>query len=385
MSDNNNVSEYIKLDFIEIEQPIGKFYIANIKAEDLIYISKNDIRRIEREETNKMEAYFGIQRTPSKKRIDEIAEYVKYKDASFPTSVVIAIDLNEESNTESKTERNVKIEDGKLLIKKSQKIAQIIDGQHRLLGLQKAIESDGLFADNSIKFQLPVTIFIDMDIENQSMVFATINKAQTKVNKSLVFDLYDFATTRSPYRTSHNIVRILNERKESPFKDKIKMLGTADSPIETITQATFVDCITKYISKDPMKDRNTLLNKETLSDYEDSGQYIFRNFFIKNNDVEIAVILINYFNAVKEVFKGDWDIDSIIVKSTGVIAFMKLLKDIVSSKTLAKLSTKDDFREIIIRAKSLNGKFTNKNYPSGGVGQAKLYTDLKKLCFSDES
>lgn len=379
MSDNNNASEYIKLDFIEIEQPIGKFYIASIKAEDLIYISKNDIRRIENEESNKLEAYFGIQRTPSPKRVKEIAEYVKYKDASFPTNIVIAID----SSLESDEERNIKIEDGILFIKKSEKIAQIIDGQHRLLGLKKAIDDDGMFADISLNFQLAVTIFIDMDIENQSMIFSTINKAQTKVNKSLVFDLYDLAKTRSPYRTAHNVVRVLNENDKSPFKDKIKMLGTANSSEETIAQATFVECITQYISKDPMKDRNLLMINAKIQDL-DSNRYFFRDFFKNNNDIEIAVILVNYFNAIKDVFIGDWEKDSIIVKSTGVIAFMKLLKDIVLNKTLAELKTKDNFKEIIKRADSLNGNFTNENYHSGGVGQAKLYDDLKTLCFSNE-
>ena len=145
-------------------------------------------------------------------------------------------------------------------------IAQIIDGQHRLLGLQKAIDDNPLFSDNLKEdFELPVTIYVDMDIENQSMVFATINKAQTKVNKSLVYDLYDLANTRSPYRTAHNIVRVLNENNKSPLKNKIKMLGVADDNLnETIAQATIVECIVKYISKNGLKDRDDLKRKVRL-------------------------------------------------------------------------------------------------------------------------
>ena len=80
-----------------------------------------------------------------------------------------------------------------------------------------------------------------MDIQDQAMVFATINLKQTKVNKSLAFDLYEFTKTRSPQRTCHDIARFLNYKKKSPFESRIKMLGVGRWPTETITQATFVD------------------------------------------------------------------------------------------------------------------------------------------------
>lgn len=66
-----------------------------------------------------------------------------------------------------------------LRIKKDANVAKIIDGQHRIAGLEDYAGPP---------FQVNATIFIDMDIEDQAMVFATINLKQTKVSKSLAYD-----------------------------------------------------------------------------------------------------------------------------------------------------------------------------------------------------
>ena len=78
-------------------------------------------------------------------------------------------------------------------------VANILDGQHRIEGLKEGLSSGH---PNSEQFQLNVSIFVDLDMDDQSMVFATVNKAQTKVNKSLVYDLFAYAKSRSPQRRS---------------------------------------------------------------------------------------------------------------------------------------------------------------------------------------
>src|ERR1700722_2236920 len=81
--------QFIPLDFIELEQPIGKFYIASIPYKDLIAICYADIREIQHEED--FETYLGIQRDLNPKRVKEIMEYVNVKDATFPTSIILSI------------------------------------------------------------------------------------------------------------------------------------------------------------------------------------------------------------------------------------------------------------------------------------------------------
>ena len=87
--ENNN---YIKSNFIKVSQPLGDFFIGKMRFEELLKISFADVRRIERDEQTGYESYFGIQRKLSEKRVKEISEYVTTMDATFPSSILLAID-----------------------------------------------------------------------------------------------------------------------------------------------------------------------------------------------------------------------------------------------------------------------------------------------------
>ncbi len=272
-------SKAIVFPCIEIEQPIGIFYIGTIKASDLVAVSYADVRRIERRD---VEVLLGIQRPLSPARVNELRDYVRTVDASFPTSIILAID-SEHADYNEKS--------GLMTLERDEHVAKIIDGQHRIAGLEDY---------NGPPFNLNVTIFIDMDIEDQALLFATINLKQTKVSKSLAYDLFEFASTRSPQKTCHNIVKLLNSREGSPFKNKIKILGRATGKKEeTLTQAAFVDRMMPYISTSPMKDRDLLKRGKRLRiSPEEENLPIFRTMFIEDKDAEIAKIIWNYFNAV---------------------------------------------------------------------------------------
>src|SRR5438874_7550865 len=85
------IENAIECPCFEVEQPIGPFYVARISADDLITITHVDVRRIEREE-REVETVLGIQRPLSKTRVKEIGDYVNTIDATFPTSIILAID-----------------------------------------------------------------------------------------------------------------------------------------------------------------------------------------------------------------------------------------------------------------------------------------------------
>jgi DGQHR domain-containing protein len=365
---------------IEVSQPIGTFYIGSIDWLDLRDIAWADIRRIIREDKSEIEQYFGMQRDLSPKRVKEIAQYVTNIDATFPSSIILAI------NSMTKDEQDDSIEYNNLTFNKDKSqmeirrhdgVAKIIDGQHRIFGLREGFSQTGL---NKV-FQLNVTIFVDMDIDDQSMVFATINKAQTKVHKSLVYDLYDFAKTRSPQRTAHNIVRLLNSDEKSPLKDKIKILGKADdAEKETITQATLVESILKYISSNPLKDRDILKRGKKLEQItgEEQKRHFFRNLFILEKDEVIAKVLFNYFISIKNKWNNAWESNSILVKSTGMIAFMKFLRNAYLNKvkTIGDIVSIEDFAEIMKMINLNDEDFNTNKYKPGGLGQSALYKDL---------
>lgn len=375
----------IVTDFLKVSQPLGDFYVGKMRFEDLLEISFADIRRIEKDEQTGYESYFGIQRKLSQRRVKEISEYVTTLDAAFPSSILLAIDeysISEKDFDKTKIP-NVSFDplSKKITIQRKKNIAHIIDGQHRVFGLKKAIKDNGVFSEKLKDFEVIVTIFVNMDDENQALVFSTINKAHTKVNKSLVYDLYELASTRSPQRVVHNIVKLLNEKDGSPFKDKVKMLGISeDSSKEIITQSTLAELMLGYISKKPMIDRDHIKRGKSLSRYQgrDFEKYFFRDWFIDKNDAKIAKLIWNYFKSIENKWSKAWgNPNYVLTKSTGVIAFMRFLKHIIAHYGMYYLISIEEFEKIIEKIKIEDEDFINDKYQAGGVGQADLYKELK--------
>src|SRR5713226_4979754 len=161
--------DHINFSCIKVTQPIGTFYIGAIDARDLYEIAYADVRRIQERD---VESYLGIQRELSQTRVNELHQYVQTVDATFPTSIIIAVSSDNAIFDDASMEMRIRRDSG---------VANIIDGQHRIEGLAEYTK------DN---FQLNVTLFVDMDIEDQAMVFATINLKQKTMRKSLAYDLY---------------------------------------------------------------------------------------------------------------------------------------------------------------------------------------------------
>lgn len=391
------MSNYLSLKYIEVEQPIGKFIITKMSWKELATIASADIRRIVVENENSdVGSYLGIQREVKEGRVREIADYVKTLDATFPTSIILSVNsisyilkgrnisVTEYAQLDDASsviqEENIRFKDGMLEIRESEAIANILDGQHRIEGLKRAFNnSNNLETKN---FELNVTIFVDIDIDDQAQIFSVINKAQTKVNKSLVYDLYEYAKYRSPQKTAHDIVRLLNKMEFSPFHNRVKILGITNNKNETIAQATLAELIIGYISKEPMKDRDLIKRKKKLQSL-DKSRYIFREFFISQEDEQIALLIMNFFSIVKQKWPKSWNEDSILCKTTGVIALFRLMKDIIASIPIdfndpeylhmVNESYENYFRKIDIK----DGDFTSDKFPSGAVGQYGLYAQFR--------
>jgi DGQHR domain-containing protein len=360
--------EFVEIRCLEMIQPIGKMYVGIMDHLDLEHISYVDIRRLKsKNEQREVEVYSGIQRVLSDKREKEIGQYVNMVDATFPTSIILHIDPDNASyDKESLT----------LRIRNQDTVAKVLDGQHRIAGLSHF---------EGGRFQLNVTIFVGMELEDQAIVFATINHTQTKVNKSLVADLFDFATHRSPQKTAHTIARALNEKERSPFKDKIKVLGTAeDNEKETITQATFVESVLRYLTKDKAHDRDLYRRGKKPEVYvgQELRNRFFRTLFVKEDDASIAKILWNYFEAVEERWPTAWSKvtpELVLNRSTGFIALMRFLKDAylsVVGTSIGRVPGKEEFAAIFANVNISDRDFNRVTYLPGSGGQAQLYKDL---------
>jgi DGQHR domain-containing protein len=363
---------------IRATQPIGDIFIAAIPFKILIRICHFDVRRVLQEERD-VERYLGIQRPLEERRVRSLSEYVNYKDASFPTSIILAI--NEEfsafdESTNVMTVSNVRTGETKPSIAIGQ-LARVLDGQHRIAGL-RAFEGD--------VFDLPVTIFVGADISDQAHIFATVNLEQTKVHKSLVYDLFSLARTRSPQKTCHNIAVALDRDKRSAFYQRIKRLGFATEGriFEPITQATFVEALMPYISSAPKKDRDTLLRGEKLQKVygDELFKMPFRNLFINNQDILITEIVANYFDAVRKKWSTAWNETGrgiMLNRTNGFRALMRFLRSAyLEVASPGEVPSSQKFSERVFSNIDVKDQdFTIENFPPGTSGEAKLYRVLR--------
>lgn len=351
---------------IEVSQPIGTFYVGAMDSTDLALISYADMRRI-REGPRDVEEFSGIQRPLDPKRVRELQEYVETVDAAFPTSIILQIDSADVEYDPAKSA---------MQIRREERIAKIIDGQHRIAGLRDYRPGP--------TFELNVTIFVDMDMEDQALLFATINLKQTRVGKSLAYDLYEFARARSPQKTCHNIAKLLNVRDDSPLHHRIKILGTATKGRqETLTQAAFVDNLIPLISDNPMRDRDALKRGNKLP--EPAARYkqrlVFRTLFEANRDAKIAKNLWNFFVAVKNRWPVAWvqvEPGLILNRTTGLVALMRFLGEVFHHLCPDRDSVLEEsaYEDVLGRVALEDTDFTREQYLPGTTGQTQLFRDL---------
>jgi DGQHR domain-containing protein len=364
---------WITFPCIKIHQPLGDFYIGVIGSRDLVRISFADRRMIEGGQ-REIEIVSGLERPLLPKKVAELRQYVNNVDASFPTGIILAVNGDDARFDQEK---------GTMSVKDRDNTAKIIDGQHRIEGLQ-SFEGPG-------EFELNVTIFVDMEMEDQAIVFSTINLKQTTVIKSLVYDLFDYARTRSPQKTCHQIARLLNSREGSPFHRKIMILGIATgSPSETLTQAGFIDPLIKYISEDPMRDRDQLRRGRSLEPVDQGmvrvRKLIFRNMFVQERDAEIARVLWNYFTAVAQRWPEAWagrKAGLILNRTTGYRALMRFLP-IAYLNIGYDVPPAAEFKKIFDRSKLGDLDFIPETFKPGTSGQAALYHRLEQDTELDE-
>lgn len=364
----------ITLPCVRVSQPIGDFFIASIDSSLLREITYSDVRTINRE----MDEYLGIQRKVNPKRVKEIGQYVNTMDACFPTAVILAVDgrcAKYDADKRTLTLTNLIVE-GERIIDRTQ-IARVLDGQHRIEGLAH-------LAPNHPTFEVNVSIFVEMDIESQAYIFSVVNLAQTKVNKSLVYDLFEYSKAPSPQKTAHSIAVALDKAAASPFHRRIKRLGVATEGrfTETLTQSTFVEALIRYISPNPTVDRDIYLRGRTpqAATADELQKYIFRNMFIERRDLDIADIIFNYFSAVRARWPAAWQAGgngAVLNKTNGFKALMRLLRPVyLNLADPGAVVSTDQFAPMFAHVKLTDSEFTTERYKPGTSGETLLYYDL---------
>jgi len=271
----------------------------------------------------------------------------------------------------------------KLIIPTNQKLAAVIDGQHRLSAFEYVDDLEILS-----KIDLVCSVYFDLPNSYQAFLFATINSNQKKVDRSLALEQFGYNVDDesekawTPEKFAVFLSRKLNTDKlTSPFYRHIKVaplnfenLFNDDKNNKwVISTATIVDGITSLISNNPKRDRILMQQKSLLSgrnrsmieNIKDTSP--LRKHFLSFKDQQIYDIITDYFNNIKEILWNDSNDNSYVKKTVGVQALFDVLKNILKKESDIE---NINFYQYIHNLKGID--FGDKFFQSSGIGRSRI-------------
>jgi DNA phosphorothioation-associated DGQHR protein 1 len=375
-----------KVPAIKVEQPLGEFYAVTLTARELLqtcYTIKAEILEDDEDATSYLGSVVnklkGNQRVRTTKRLNEIKRYTETVDASFPNSIILGANYDEDGNLITNINDRWEVEEVgggfyNLIIPTDKMLASIIDGQHRVFGFQNSDAKD---------MSLLCSVYIDLPLPYHASIFTNINMNQKRVDKNLAYNLFQFdmeqgePSSWTPETLAVYFARVLSEDESSPLKGMLK-LGLANTKADsTISMASIIDGILSLITSNPKNDRELMhtiaikdgRNRGTVKDVTTNAP--LRKYFINNKDKTIFDIVLNFFKALKSTL---WR-HSVFTKTLGVHACFDFLKYICKN-----YDGTEDFDEGFFLA--LFQPIVSTNFESEFFGiQTKLRSRLKNILF----
>ena len=269
------------------------------------------------------------QRRVDSKRSDEIKVFIRdsilqeragrQMATLFPTSMILALSVDEDNEWGNKLD----IENDETCDINIQTNVFIVDGQHRMMGMIKLYDElsrfvvrtaeDDYVLDYLKKYRFNCTILVNYDLWEQGQVFVNVNFKQKPVNKSLYYEIFgsEYREDKSDWQRNkiylaHEMARMLNEHPESPFYQRIKMLGTGYG---YVSQAFVVESLQRNFKKGGLW-------------YFEPDNILRKNYY--------STELLSYFVAIKRLFPKYWPKEgdkkgTIICKTTGFGAWIRLM------------------------------------------------------------
>ena len=357
-----------------------------------------------------------IQRNIENSRVEKIADFlINDPDATFPTNIVLHIPEKVIEEYILENDKSVKIILDEKVFSEIRKAEgdvyiSIIDGQHRIRGIEVAIErlkldiqtlnktirtSPSIELETKLKYfrqrlkdliniELVVTFFVDKTLEYQAMIFSTINRTQKRVSQSLVYSLFGLDTGDTPQKTALQIVLHLNGHINSPFYKRIKLYGGTYNKKSNppLTQATMVRSIISLISENLRESENDRYKKRKELNKRSSGSkknLPFRKYYANKNDVKISDIVFFFFHEIKEVFtrneKSFWDF-------TGDIKATNILHTTIGYEALLRILVK--ILEIEVKIDDFNYDYSKKLFRDKYLCKLKTIdvTNVNKYSFN---
>lgn len=290
-------------------------YTFPMKVKDVVNLHYVAVRGQDKEEGS-------VQRPLSKRRIEGIVEYIIAGNNFFNSFILNWTDKK----------NKISILNNKIELPLVSSAAQAIDGQHRLAGLQDAMEVEKEVGERIVI----VTLCNGLTTSQAAKIFLNINTEQKPVPKSLLFDLFG-ETDSDPEHAinrARDIALALHGEGDSPLYNLIKLPG-APRGAGRIELSTFVTALKKGLEQDGE------LAKFNLKTFEHQ-KHAVRNYFqaIKESYTEAKLwgnISQNPFLKAAG-FNGaiDFFIDKLILKCAEKKSF-----SVVSIKEILALDSRD--------------------------------------------
>jgi len=342
----------IEVKALRVEQPIGVYYVAILPARVLLDVAFSDVLSASLIEEEGCYELDGTQRLVQPKRLQVIADYINRADSAFPNSIILAAnyrkedgliedDDEEDASGQRMPNNRWSIEESDdyciLRIPTREKLAAIIDGQHRLFSFAHA-------RPQRLDMNLICSIFLDLPKPFQASLFATINSTQKPVDKSLTYELFGYNVEEeeesfwSPDKLAVFFTRRLGTDEKSPLKGQIVIAPKKDAALARLAQgarwkvstAVIVEGIMRLYTSNPKKDSTNLLEGKRRRRSELGGmrkdKSPLRDVYLSNSDAVIYTMTLNYLIACEAVFWKNASEGSFITKTVGVQALFDILR-----------------------------------------------------------
>lgn len=392
-----------------------EFIIGKATIQEILTYTKYTERLIIGYDENDYPIYNDhVQRKVETSRVNKIADFlINDPFAIFPTNIVLGIPLcaiesqstrNELVTITLKDEVLRQVELAKQGDEKADIYITIVDGQHRIKGIEVAIERLQNRLDNCstqeereqtesklkriLSLEIAISCFIDKSLEYYAMIFSTINRTQKRVSQDLVYSLFGLSSEDTPYKTALEVTLALNAHPKSPFFHRIRLYGgeynTHMSP--PLSQATMIKSIVSLISENLRESENDKYRKRKELKTQKGNKFLpFRYFYANNQDFLISDCLFYFFSAIQNAFPQYWAYDgqskpqNILQSTVGYEALLLLMVEIVNRDHLSSFNS-ETFINYVSSLKNIQFGDTN-IYPMSTKGKRILYLSMSLAVF----
>jgi DGQHR domain-containing protein len=341
----------------------------------------------------------GYQRIQDEKHYQSIKRYIEIGNFVFPNSIILAIDEADLTKIIANEDKDFTFLD---LNEIPELLFRVVDGQHRLLGIEKAAENNSELKNLRLQISIVVTPNNRRSLEME--IFSNINSKAKRLRTDLIeLAKYDFRILEERIGTKDlnphiaiNTAFKLNENysQENVWQNAIKIDIHAENKIGIIGVTAFSEAISGVVSS------YINLNQADIQKMDDGN--LIR--FSRSASDELSDFLIKCWQVISDRWPKTFldpykvlDIDSqyksiaydpnfYIQKTLGCKAINYLISDILKEKFNSKfnLNTLEELTKIIYDCK-LNDYDWQLGKTLSGISSESGFRKVTRIVKNEES